>query len=78
MYGMLLVGIPKVLWYGSEGQFNFLVMQLLGPSLEDLFCLCERRFTIKTTILIAIQLVYIIVDCSRTIHTWQRNHTPRY
>ncbi|KAL7714709.1 non-specific serine/threonine protein kinase [Entamoeba marina] len=28
-------GFPKILHYGTEGDYNCLVMQLLGPSLED-------------------------------------------
>ncbi|TKR64022.1 hypothetical protein L596_024619 [Steinernema carpocapsae] len=31
------VGIPHIRWYGVERDFNILVMDLLGPSLEDLF-----------------------------------------
>jgi len=33
-------GIPNVRWFGKEGDYNVLIMDLLGPSLEDLFNFC--------------------------------------
>lgn len=35
--------------YGTEREYNVLVMDLLGPSLEDLFNFCSRRFTMKVS-----------------------------
>ena len=50
-------GIPHILWSGIEGDFSAMVMDMLGPSLEDLFKYCRRKFTIKTTVMIADQML---------------------
>lgn len=57
-------------WYGTEGDYNVMVMQLLGPSLEDLFNFCGRRFKLKTVILLADQILMRIeyVHCRNFIH----------
>ena len=60
-------GIPKFFWgglYDYEPFYNVLVIELLGPSIQDLFAYCHHRFSLKTVLMLADQMV----DIMRFIH----------
>lgn len=48
---------PTARWYGQEKDYNVLVMDLLGPSLEDLFNFSSIMFTMKTLLMLADQMI---------------------
>ncbi|KAM5221094.1 casein kinase I-like [Ctenodactylus gundi] len=51
------VGIPHLKWHGQNNDFNILVMDRLGPSLESLFHFCSRKFSLKTILMLADQMI---------------------
>ena len=63
-------GIPAVHWFGTEGAYNVMVLDLLGPSLEDLFNKCDRLLSLKTVLMLADQMICRIeyVHCKSFIH----------
>nr|KYP65156.1 hypothetical protein KK1_011385 [Cajanus cajan] len=50
-------GIPSMKWCGTDGDNNVLVIDLLGRSLEDFFVYCGRKFSLKTVLMLADQML---------------------
>jgi serine/threonine protein kinase len=50
-------GIPKMHWSGKEGEFKAIVLEFLGPSLQDLHYYCGQQFSRKTVLMLADQLI---------------------
>lgn len=65
------MGLPKLHWRGVEGDFNAMVTDLLGPSLDDLFNFCSQKFSLKTVLMLALQML------SRIEHIHSRSFIHR-
>ena len=50
-------GIPQLYWCGQEGDYNFLVMDRLGENLQELLQKCGGKFSLKTTLMLAEQIL---------------------
>jgi len=63
-------GIPHLKWFGVEGEFNCMVIDLLGPSMEEFFNYCSRSFSLKTVLMLADQMVntFPFFCCSIWLH----------
>lgn len=52
------IGIPKIYWSGVQDDYNVLIIEMLGPNLENLMSLNgHHQFTLKTTVLLAQEII---------------------
>lgn len=62
---LLYGGVPQAYYFGQDSIYNCLVMDLLGPSLEELFDQCGRKFSVPTVCRAAIQMVFFWIALIR-------------
>ena len=58
-------GVPQVYYFGQVDDNYALVMDLLGPTLGDMFEFCHKKFSHKTMLMLSIQML----RCLQFIHT---------
>ena len=54
------VAVPRVYYFGTEETYNVMVMDLLGPSLEELFRYCKGKFSLKTVCMLAQEMILLV------------------
>lgn len=61
-----VIGVPKIYDFIKTPDYNIMVMQLLGPSLEDLFNDNNRIFDLPTVFLMAKQIILLLQKLHNT------------
>jgi serine/threonine protein kinase len=68
-------GFAEIRYFGNQDNYTVMAMDLLGPSIEDLFNKCKRKFTLKTVLQIADQMLERI-DTMHSRHLVHRDIKP--
>lgn len=50
-------GVPKIYWYGEYKKYKIMVMDLLGPSLDKFYKMCNKQFRIDTAVKLGYQMI---------------------
>jgi serine/threonine protein kinase len=51
------IGFPKIYDFKKTKKHNIAIMEYLGPTLEELFEFCNYKFSLKTVLMIGIQIL---------------------
>jgi serine/threonine protein kinase len=54
------IGIPHMHWCGQEEDYNFIVLEELSYDMSKLLKKCGNKFTLKTTLLLGIEIISIL------------------
>ena len=70
--------MPKILYAGVEGDRNVMVMELLGPNIEELRVYCGGKLNLQTTLMLADQMVFFVLysHIDSTSRAYTREHAP--
>ena len=60
-------GIPRFYWAGEEGNQIIMITQLLGPTLDDLYLACKRRYSFNTVLVLGERIVTLTCIIAYTI-----------
>lgn len=50
-------GFPRIYFWGEERGHRILIMDYLGPSVEEMFERFQRKFSLKTVLMLADQMI---------------------
>src|SRR3989344_2699953 len=56
--------VPRMLWSGPHGGAHALALPRMGPTLEEMFTHCGRRFSLKTVLALGLRML----ECIRQVH----------
>ena len=61
---------PRLYYSGCDGEFNILIMELLGPSVEDMFNKVNRKIGLKSILFLGEQMLSAIeyIHAKNLIH----------
>ncbi|KAG0696605.1 casein kinase 1, partial [Suillus ampliporus] len=63
------IGIPRTLWFGRESVYHALVLELLGPSLHQLFLANDRKLSLLDVLNLGDQLVsHLYIHSHNYVH----------
>ena len=67
------VGIPLMYYYGTDGDYNIMAIDILGPSMEDLINkMDEHHFTQPTVFMFAVKAVHPSSDRKNLLCSFQK------
>ena len=50
-------GIPKLIAFADRDVEPYICMQMLGPCLMDLYRFCGKRLSVKTILIVGVQMI---------------------